>query len=349
MSFWKEYLEYNPEARWQLLDLADRAYRIGFPMMSDDEYDEILGDEEPTLSDYMDDDLEMAHVVPMLSQKKTYSASEVVKDPKFTRSVSSLKLDGFAVSLHYHNGVLLRAMTRGDGSRGHIITNHVLAGVVNVPYILPFNSDMCEGDVIVRGEMVIDKKFSDRTHTARSICVGAFGRKDYVKVVALEPHFFAYDMIGAGCVLYSEVLKKLESAFDVVPYRVSNGSSELSMSILELTEEREGWVYDCDGIVIRMNDNYRFKDQGATRHHPKGSIALKFNTDTADTIVTDIEWSVGEKTGKMTPIVHIEPVELGGCTISKLNGGKIGEGLQKGDRICITRKGGVIPVILGKL
>lgn len=344
MNYWKSYLEENPLGAEGLLKLADRAYRLGYEFMSDKDYDEIVGD-EPIIDDNPSEDgIGIDLNPPMLSQRKTYNASDIDLKGNLT---ASLKLDGFAVSLVYECGVLSYATTRGDGNVGLTITNHILAGCLNIPLAL-------RGEVAslnrfeVRGEMVIPARFGDEKHNPRSILVGLFGRKDLDGLTEYEPAFFGYDVVdGTRHHSYSLGLLR-DLGFDVVPWILVHNVA-IQTAINELTRIRSNFEYEADGIVFRLDDPVSFYSKGSTRHHPKGSIAFKFSTDTAITTVQSIEWSKGEKTGKMTPIVHIEPVTLGGCEISKLNGGTIGASLQAGDRIQVTRKGGVIPVILAKM
>ena len=343
MNFWHCYVKHNPDALSNILKLADRAYRIGYPFMSDEEFDEIADGEEIPIDDNPMDGDEVYYETPMKSQQKTYRFDDV-KPFRQNVCVASLKLDGFAINLEYRYGVLVNASTRGKGTYGICCLNHVLAGFCEVPVVLPMDSIAATYTRLhVRGEMIIPNRFADDAHTARSIAVGLFKRDDLTGIDKYEPKFFAYDVLLDED--YIDRLEILETiGFATVPHMVLNtDDNSLSADTFSLPE------YDADGIVIRINDRKIFCSKGETGHHPKGSIALKFKTDIAETTVTQIEWSVGAKTGKMTPIVWIEPVLLSGCQIQKLNGGNIAKSLSVGDRIRITRKGGVIPVILEKV
>lgn len=343
MNFWHCYVKHNPDALSNILKLADRAYRIGYPFMSDEEFDEIADGEEIPIDDNPMDGDEVYYETPMKSQQKTYRFDDV-KPFRQNVCVASLKLDGFAINLEYRYGVLVNASTRGKGTYGICCLNHVLAGFCEVPVVLPMDSIAATYTRLhVRGEMIIPNRFADDAHTARSIAVGLFKRDDLTGIDKYEPKFFAYDVLLDED--YIDRLEILETiGFETVPHMVLNtDDNSLSADTFSLPE------YDADGIVIRINDRKIFCSKGETGHHPKGSIALKFKTDIAEATVTQIEWSVGAKTGKMTPIVWIEPVLLSGCQIQKLNGGNIAKSLSVGDRIRITRKGGVIPVILEKV
>ena len=343
MNFWHCYVKHNPDALSNILKLADRAYRIGYPFMSDEEFDEIADGEEIPIDDNPMDGDEVYYETPMKSQQKTYRFDDV-KPFRQNVCVASLKLDGFAINLEYRYGVLVNASTRGKGTYGICCLNHVLAGFCEVPVVLPMDSIAATYTRLhVRGEMIIPNRFADDAHTARSIAVGLFKRDDLTGIDKYEAKFVAYDVLLDED--YIDRLEILETiGFATVPHMVLNtDDNSLSADTFSLPE------YDADGIVIRINDRKIFCSKGETGHHPKGSIALKFKTDIAETTVTQIEWSVGAKTGKMTPIVWIEPVLLSGCQIQKLNGGNIAKSLSVGDRIRITRKGGVIPVILEKV
>lgn len=343
MNFWHCYVKHNPDALSNILKLADRAYRIGYPFMSDEEFDEIADGEEIPIDDNPMDGDEVYYETPMKSQQKTYRFDDV-KPFRQNMCVASLKLDGFAINLEYRHGVLVNASTRGKGTYGICCLNHVLAGFCEVPVVLPMDSiEATYTRLHVRGEMIIPNRFADDAHTARSIAVGLFKRDDLTGIDKYEPKFFAYDVLLDED--YIDRLEILETiGFATVPHMVLNtDDNSLSADTFSLPD------YDADGIVIRINDKKIFCSKGETGHHPKGSIALKFKTDIVEANVTQIEWSVGAKTGKMTPIVWIEPVILSGCQIQKLNGGNIAKSLSVGDRIRITRKGGVIPVILEKV
>ena len=343
MNFWHCYVKHNPDALSNILKLADRAYRIGYPFMSDEEFDEIADGEEIPIDDNPMDGDEVYYETPMKSQQKTYRFDDV-KSFRQNMCVASLKLDGFAINLEYRHGVLVNASTRGKGTYGICCLNHVLAGFCEVPVVLPMDSIAATYTRLhVRGEMIIPNRFADDAHTARSIAVGLFKRDDLTGIDTYEPKFFAYDvLLDEDYIDRLEILETL--GFATVPHKVLNiDDDSLSADMFSLPD------YDADGIVIRINDKKIFCSKGETGHHPKGSIALKFKTDIAEATVTQIEWSVGARTGKVTPIVWIEPVILSGCQIQKLNGGNIAKSLSVGDRIRITRKGGVIPVILEKV
>lgn len=344
-----DFVERYPMSREPLIQLADRAYRLGYPIMDDATFDTLADGVEVEINDNpAADGVAVTLHPPMLSQQKTYNYSDVTAIcGKSERMTASLKLDGFAVSLVYEHGVLSYATTRGDGREGLTITNHILAGVLNIPWIL--EGGMVEIEKLeIRGEMIIPSSFGDAKHNPRSICVGLFGRNDLSGLDEYEPSFYGYDLLLPQLKHEDRLSTLAELGFDVVPWIICH-PSEICAIVMELEEIRESFPCEADGIVFRINDTTIFHSKGSTQHHPKGSIALKFKTDTAVTTVESIDWSEGEKTGKLTPIVSVSPVTLGGCEIRKLNGGTIANTLHVGDKIQITRKGGVIPVILAKL
>lgn len=344
-----DFVERYPLSREPLIRLADRAYRLGYPIMDDTTFDELADGVEVEINDNpAADGVAVALHPPMLSQQKTYNYSDVTAIcSKSEVLTASLKLDGFAVSLVYEHGVLSYATTRGDGREGLTITNHIIAGVLNIPWIL--DDGMAEIEKLeIRGEMIIPSSFGDAKHNPRSICVGLFGRNDLSGLDEYEPSFYGYDLLLPQLKHEERLSTLMRLGFDVVPWIICN-PSDICAIVMELEGLRESFPCEADGIVFRINDPTIFHAKGSTQHHPKGSIALKFKTDTAVTTVESIDWSEGEKTGKLTPIVSVSPVTLGGCEIRKLNGGTIANTLRVGDKIQITRKGGVIPVILAKL
>lgn len=326
------------------------AYQAGKPVISDAEYDaltrklEAIKPHSRALERIGTADGEVEHEAPMLSLKKAYS-SEAVEDwvYGFGRSphlMASHKLDGVACSLKYEHGKLVCASTRGDGHKGQNITANVMAAVA-IPKTLTNGST-----VEVRGELVLRKADYGKlgiSKSGRNSVAGAVNGK--VTDITKALHFVAYDMVlNEDETVKFKLLKRF--GFEVAKHR-SISCRAIDKAIEDLSET--GCDYEIDGIVFKLENAEQQAKAGATKHHPKGAIAFKFGTETAKTVVTDIEITVG-KTGKQTPVVYFNQVTMSGATISKASAGSLATleklGIKVGDTIEIERKGGVIPKIV---
>lgn len=326
---------------------AQQAYQKGEPIMSDEMYD-ILSDGEEDLGDY--EGGKVKHDVPMLSQGKCHDIKDVldfcVKTNDCKYSVS-LKLDGFACSLLYQNGKLVLGSTRGNGEYGEDITKTIKAYVSQYPSELPqpINAEI-RGEIVCipqENETLDDQNF-------RNIAVGICKRKEIIPETRVLK-FYAWDVV---CPLMDYELDKrkwLESMNFVPVMGCVVDPCDVEKTVREIEDNYKCARIPADGIVVKCNSK-RLQDKlGNTAHHPKSSIAYKFGQLGVVTTVKRIEISVGKKTGKRTPIAHIEPVVLGGAKVAKVSLGSesvMNEmGIAEGKKVIVKRSGGVIPHIIG--
>ncbi|QMU99318.1 DNA ligase (NAD(+)) LigA [Borrelia sp. A-FGy1] len=321
-------------------------------------------------SDLLNDFKEIQHSFPILSLDKVYNEYELLLwiykirlDECNTRlGVSNCisvepKIDGCSIVLYYKNGILDKALTRGNGRVGNDVTENVRT-IKNVPLFIDK-----EFDLVLRGEIYISKEnflkinqtFENSYINARNLASGILRRINSKEVSNLPLDIFVYD------VLYSSIdfntnhnaLDKLEKlGFKVNPFFKVFDGKNLEENIVgyvrEIEEKRNSFEYEIDGVVIKV-DSFNLREAlGYTSHHPKWSIAYKFESITSVTKVIDIFIQVG-RSGKITPVAHIERVLVSGAFIENAtlhNQDYIDSiDLNIGDIVSISRRGDVIPAI----
>jgi DNA ligase (NAD+) len=310
----------------QYLNLASRMYYAGTPIISDDQFDrlaESIGYNQVGAKQHGNIE---RHVYQMYSLQKHYADEgkrplEGIKDVCFT-----VKLDGAAISLLYVDGTLVRALTRGDGIEGQVITDKILAHTGLVPHTIPVT-----GVVQITGEIVAPSHIEN----ARNYAAGSLNLKDPTEFKTRAVNFFAYGMQPYTNTKFMQDLDDLKSyGFNVI------------------SEQDLDKIYPCDGVVFRVNNNAQFYEMGYTAKHPRGAYAMKERQAHVETKLIDVEWQVG-KSGKVTPVAILEPVYIGDALVSRatLNNPGFIEmlDLQIGDTVAIIRSGEIIPCILHKV
>ncbi|MBT3182459.1 MAG: NAD-dependent DNA ligase LigA [Deltaproteobacteria bacterium] len=286
------------------------------------------------------------HDIPMLSLDKCYD-EKVLQDwaAKFEGDVvASPKIDGCAVSLRYdQNGDLFLAATRGDGAEGEEIT-------ANVSYVMSIPKKIKKGGLEVRGEVYmplsIFKSYKGKFANPRNLTAGAIKLKDPKGTGDYRLSFFAYDLFGSTEATEVEKYKLLKSlGFEVVKWRELK-RNEMQDAFNDFLKMRDDFDYELDGVVFRTNLLAEQDRLGSTAHHPRYAIAYKFQGDSGETILLDVEWSVS-RTGAITPVAIVEPVELSGAIVRRASLHNVGIvkklGLSKGAKVLMMRRGGVIP------
>jgi NAD-dependent DNA ligase len=309
------------EIKEYLKKLAE-AYDNGQPLVSDEEYDVLAKAYGHNLGPTGD----VPHAYRMYSLNKHYA-----KDGEYPlnvlKCVKTPKLDGAAVNLQYLDGKFVRALTRGDGIKGRDITENVKQ--LNVPLEISFNS----GFVEIRGEVVASTKVTN----SRNFASGALGLKDpaefSARVTEGEMIFVAYDLKGWHTDTYKDTLDLLR--YD--DFAVANFGDYSN--------------YPQDGIVYRLNINSEYESAGYTSKFPRGAFAFKTEQEAVITTLLDVVWQVG-KSGKVSPIAILEPVQIGDATIAKatLNNIEYIEALdlELGCLVEVIRSGEIIPKIIGR-
>src|SRR3989338_6023630 len=343
-------------------------FKLNKPEISDTEFDQLverlrkLKPDSPVLTELVSDitgSKKITHQRPMLSLDKCYDLeSRTHWFEKIQGSVLAMpKIDGLACSLRYDShGKLALAATRGDGFEGEDITANILR-VKDVPSHLNRSLEI-RGEVYMRLSR-FNTHYKDSFSNPRNLAAGALKQKDPDKSAAYELSFFAYDLDGADLKTEFEKFEYLKQlGFKPMPIKLAD-SPEACQKIYEDFAKLKpppfgkgggpGVIsldYEIDGVVFRANGVSEQSRLGFTAHHPKWSIAYKFQGDSAHTELLDIDWSLA-RTGVITPVAIVKPVLASGAMVARasLHNLTIFEGLEltQGAVVEITRRGGVIP------
>ena len=313
-----------------LLDRAWAAYAKGKPFMSDAAFDALAS--KYAYNDFSEGTLEKkaTHVHRMYSLTKVYDDEPAPSSIK-GKVVKSCKLDGNAISLLYKDGTLVQAITRGDGEVGEDITEKAY-------YFVPTKLANQDKSLIqIDGEVVCPKSIEN----ARNYVSGALHTKDIdeYREKAEKLTFVAYSIRSN--------IKPYPTYIEDMHYLESVGFTTILQSGLEDQ-------FNTDGSVYRIDDNATYYSLGYTSKHPRGAYARKQSSDVAivETELTGCRWQVG-RTGKVTPVAEFEPVVIDDATCIQATLHNVGfiEDMQLsvGDKILVTRAGGIIPRVLGKV
>ncbi|MDA0181797.1 NAD-dependent DNA ligase LigA [Solirubrobacter phytolaccae] len=299
------------------------------------------------------------HSRPMLSLEKATKPEQVeafmARFPGQSVIVMP-KLDGLSLAIVYEGGKLARAITRGDGTTGDDVTPIIRKLVDGVPTTVD-----SAGRVEVRGEAVMLRSTFAAYNEAhpdkplinpRNAAAGTVRAKDPATVAGRELYFFAFDLDveeGAASDL-EEGLRAL--AFDPAGMRHCDDAAAAQAVISEIETERASLDYDLDGAVLRLADRDAFAAAGTRSNSPRGALAFKFAAEEKTTVLNDVVWDVG-KTGKIAPVAWLEPVFVGGTTVTRatLANQEVirARGVKIGDTVLVRRAGDVIPFVAGVL
>ena len=310
------------------------------------------------------------HESPMLSLDKTKDREALKEWLKDKEGLLSWKLDGLTVVLTYENGKLLKAVTRGSGEVGEVVTNNAKT-FINLPLTIPY-----KGKLILRGEAVITyedfKKINDEIEDAlakyknpRNLCSGSVRQLNNEVTKNRRVRFFAFSLVKAEDEknLNSEndtrkfttheaefdFLKSL--GFEVVEYKKVTAESILD-SIQYFEEKVAGYEVPSDGLVLTYDDIAYGKSLGRTAKFPRDAIAFKWADEMRETTLLEMEWSPS-RTGLINPVAIFEPVELEGTTVSRASVHNIsivkGLKLGIGDTITVYKANMIIPQIAENL
>ena len=279
------------------------------------------------------------------------------------------KMDGLACSLHYRDGLLIRAVTRGDGMVGEVVTDNVRV-VPTVPLRLHDDPVFTEGETEVRGELIMlradfdqinrqlieqgDKPFAN----PRNLAAGTIRQLD-PQVVASRPlEFHAYDLIRDGvddAMTNQAVYEKLtQLGFKVNPeaHLEPSFTDAISYAHRFRIEVQPNLPFNTDGLVIKINDRKLYDRLGIVGKYPRGAVAYKYPAETATTKVRDIVLSLG-RTGAVTPVAVFEPVQLAGTTVRHAtlhNADEIARlDVRIGDTVVIYKAGEIIPQVQSRM
>ena len=265
------------------------------------------------------------HASPMLSLDKTKEVSALQEWIGDQDGLLSWKMDGLTIVLTYENGQLQKAVTRGNGEIGEVVTNNAKT-FRNLPNQIPY-----KGTLIIRGEAVIQYSDFNKINASiedvdakyknpRNLCSGSVRQLNNEITASRNVHFFAFNLVDVADVDFdNSVEKKFEwlksLGFQVVAYKRVNKET-LPDAVMEFAEKIKDNDFPSDGLVLLYDDIAYGKSLGTTAKFPRDSIAFKWADEIAETKLLYIEWSPS-RTGLINPVAVFEPVELEGTKVSR--------------------------------
>lgn len=370
--------------------IADQEYDLLYKWLEKAEHDhpEFISPDSPTQrvgNSLNSQFVTVSHLVPMLSLDNSYNADDLIDFDRKARELTGLdeieyciepKFDGASISLIYENDQLVRAATRGDGVEGEEITQNIKQ-IRSIPLSANFSVAGIQ-QVEIRGEVIMSKQSFNRYNqlltgrnlsplaNPRNAASGSLRMKDPKDVAERGLDAFLYHISfytresattedpqsAALLATHSGNLSLLWQLGFRSPEnekRVVKGIQGVIDYCLSFEAGRDELPYEIDGMVVKVNDLHLQEQMGMTSHHPRWAIAFKFKARQATTKLRAVEFQVG-RTGAVTPVAKLDPVYLGGVTVSSIsihNEEYIKEkDLKIGDTVLIERAGDVIPQIV---
>jgi len=375
-------------------------YTLSNPTISDLEFDQLLNQlialekqfphlqnpNSPTLKvggSITKDFTTVKHKYPMLSLGNTYNEEDLRDfDDRIKKSIGEdfeyvceLKFDGLAISLSYENGVLVRAVTRGDGTQGDDVTNNVKT-IQSIPHQLKGNNYPASFEI--RGEVFMHKKTFEKLNAEyrkeledkeiytetqileklyknpRNFASGTLKMQDSSEVAKRPLDAFLYFLNAENNVseTHFESLKLAASwGFQVSDhYKLCKNIDAVIDYIKFYETNRHDLSYEIDGIVLKVNNYLQQEDLGFTAKNPRWAISYKYKAATAITVLEKVTYQVG-RTGAITPVANLKPVQLAGTTVKRAslyNADEIERlDLHENDTVFVEKGGEIIPKIVG--
>ncbi len=297
------------------------------------------------------------HEKPMLSLGKTKSREELQAWLNGREGLLSWKLDGLTIVLTYQGGQLVKAVTRGNGEVGEVITANART-FKNLPLSIPF-----QGNLVLRGEAVI--RYSDfeainqslpeteeKYKNPRNLCSGSVRQLDSRITAERNVRLYAFALVSADGVDFSDSREEqfrflAEQGFDVVEYRRVNPEN-IPDAIRYFEEKIQTYDVPSDGLVLLLDEIAYGESLGRTAKFPRNSIAFKWADELQETTLRDVEWSPS-RTGLINPVAIFDPVELEGTTVSRASVHNVSIVRQLklgiGDKILVYKANMIIPQI----
>lgn len=301
--------------------------------------------------------------IPMLSLDKCHTKEELMEFANDKDCILSLKCDGLSTRLHYKNGKLIGANTRGNGTEGGDVLHNVKT-IKNIPNTIPY-----QGELIIDGETIIDwnafneinnniSEGEEKYKHPRNLVSGSLNLLDSRIAKKRNMRFIAWRVIKSSYksnTILESFIKIKKLGFEVVPcfsYCNSTDKQYLGDMIEKLKEEADRLGIPFDGIVMAYNNIDYGMSLGRTTKFFRHSIAYKFEDQEYKTILKDVEWSMG-KTGQLTPVAVFEPVEIDGTLVERASLHNLSIltslDLQIGDTISVCKANQIIPMVKGNL
>ena len=362
-------------------------YLLDKPILSDFEFDKLLEEliylekEHPHFFDINSPSQRVGgtvnknfetvkHKRAMLSLGNTYSEDELRDFDKRIQKiiteaysyVCELKYDGVSISLHYENGALKQALTRGDGSQGDDVTTNVRT-IKSIPLKLQGNPP---AEFEIRGEIFMPHKGFEEMNKDRVVAgydafanprnatSGTLKMQDSAVVATRPLDCFLYHVLGEQIAIDSHY-EKLEEAknwgFKIPTDSRTCDSIDGVLNFVQYWDTaRKELPYDIDGIVIKVDSSLQQEELGFTAKSPRWAISYKFKAEQAVTILREITYQVG-RTGAITPVANLEPVQLAGTIVKRAslhNADQIAKlDIREGDTVYVEKGGEIIPKIVG--
>ncbi len=359
--------------------ISDAAYDDLFHELKklESEYPELISVDSPTQRVGAEPEKSfetVRHEIPMLSLDNAFNEADLSDfNARIQQRLGSTnkiefscepKFDGVAISLHYENGLLTRGVTRGDGAQGEDVTSNVRT-IRAIP--LKLRGEKFPAILEVRGEIFMPKKsFEELNRQAeiedeklfanpRNAASGSLRQLDPRITAKRHLNFYAY---GVGLVKgaelpgkFSEIMENLKTlGFPVTnEFQTVDGIAECFAYYQNMQKKREKLAFEIDGVVFKVNSRELQDELGFVSRAPRWAIACKFPAEEKSTIVKDIEVQVG-RTGAITPVARLQPVNVGGVTVSNATLHNFDElerkDIRVGDTVIVRRAGDVIPEVV---
>lgn len=324
------------------------------------------------------------HKSPMLSIEDVFSEEELKAWQERIQKLvagqkldyfAEMKIDGFGIALIYKNGVFIKGATRGDGKIGEDVTQN-LRTIPSIPLRIEIHGKfsnkktkekvekmIIDGEIEIRGEVYMDKKAFEKANkqrekqklplyaNPRNTAAGSIRQLNPKLAASRELKFLAYDLITD---LEHQSHQEEHQITKALGFKTDQGKHCKDLKAVmnfykQVMKKRARLPLQIDGIVVNVNNNEIFKKLGSVGKAHRGMIAFKFPAKQATTVVEDIKVQVG-RTGALTPVAHLKPIQLGGTTITRAtlhNEDEIKRlGVKIGDTVIIQRAGDVIPDIV---
>ncbi len=274
------------------------------------------------------------------------------------------KKDGLACALHYEDGLLVRAVTRGDGTTGEVVTDNIKT-IKTVPIRLPSDHPFSTGYTEVRGEIVLNKSDFEKINedriaedeepykNPRNLAAGTIRQLDPRLVASRPLRFHAYDLLREDTAEVETNAQAYRDMHDLGFYIGDQAHVEKSLEDVlryakEFESQREDLPFLTDGLVVKINDRGLYDSLGSVGKNPRGAFAFKYPAEEAVTVVKDIVISIG-RTGAATPVAVFDPVTVAGTTVqhaSLHNADEIErKDIRIGDTVVIYKAGDIIPQV----